>query len=62
MLVRNPHQNGGDIFAWRLGETAVKVIANYEEYIRALSGGRFLAVRDDGYSILSFDESDIAGL
>jgi len=47
----------GDIVEWEIGSNRSRVVGNYpgRSALRGLMGGRFIASKTDGYTILSFD-------
>jgi hypothetical protein len=46
-----------EVYEWRLDTGDVTSIGRWpwEQHLRGLPGGRFIAVQPDGYTILSFD-------
>lgn len=53
----SPPPGEGDILQWDIGSGHCAVVAHYpgRGSLRGLTGGRFIAVGPDGYTILSFD-------
>jgi len=53
----NPPPGEGDILQWDIGSAHCAVVGHYpgRGSLRGLTGGRFIAVKPDGYSILSLD-------
>lgn len=55
LFVFNPYNQRDVLLKWLIGTEAIQTIGAYERpgCVRGLPGGRFLAIRADGYSVLT---------
>lgn len=52
----SPYKFGEEMFALEIGSSEAKAVGRYPGPLRGLVGGRFLALGDSGYTIISLNE------
>lgn len=53
----SPYHYKFGIYKWKIGSEEVERIATYSSHLRGLSNGKFLALGNSGYTIISFNFS-----